>query len=168
MSSRKETRAARLAEAKRHKLDTSGARQTMLTKYDEREKSRLIEEHSKINIRSGDGSIVSAGGDRAYAILQQNRLALPMYTGINMFPKETENIVKLNLNTMKLAFMMGTIDENSKIMGLPYVKELFQQMNDLNYLYQDVFQRIEEEKKIKLVKGRFKKSKRKKTRCNRK
>jgi hypothetical protein len=168
MSSRKEARAARLAEAKRQKLDTSGARQTMLTKYAEREKSRLIEEHSKINSRLGDGSIVSPGGDRAYAILQQNKLLPPMYTGINMFPKETENIVKLNLNTMKLAFMMGTIDENSTVMGLPYVKELFQQMNDLNYLYQDVFQRIEEEKKVKLLKGRSKKSKRKKSRRSRK
>ena len=167
MSSRKETRLARLAEAKRQKLDTSASRQTFNEKYDEREKSRLIKEHSQINIRSGDGSIVSPGV-RAYAILQQNRLELPMYTGINMLPKETENIVKLNLNTMKLAFMMGTTDENSKIMGLPYVKELFQQMNELNYLYQDVFRRIEDEKKVKLLKGRSKKSKRKKSRRSRK
>jgi hypothetical protein len=178
--SRKEARLARLADAKKQRLDTSASRDKLALADEAREKSRLIQQSLKgTTLTNPPGHVVYPGGDRVYGI-HQGRTATPLHVGIGMFNEEMEKLVQLNLNTMKLAFMMGTRSDcgDSTLKGLPFENKLFEKMNELNYVYAETFKRIETEKsevgegsqalegEIKLLNARGKKKKTRKKKKN--
>ena len=148
MSRYKAERLARLEAAKKQRLDTSGSREELALGDEAREKSRLIQQSLKgTTLTYPPGHVVYPGGDRPYGI-HQGRTATPLHVGIGMFDKEMENLVQLNLNMMKLAFMMGTRGDcgDSTLKGLPFENKLFEKMNELNYVYAETFKRIEVDK----------------------
>jgi hypothetical protein len=178
MSIYKAERLARINATKKRKTPQRETREELALADEAREKSRLIQQSLKgTTLTNPPGHVVYPGGDRVYGI-HQGRTATPLHVGIGMFNEEMEKLVQLNLNTMKLAFMMGTRSDcgDSTLKGLPYAETLFQKMNELNYVYAETFKRIEADKsedgsqalegEIKLLNAQ--KKKKKKTRKKKK
>ena len=180
MSRYKAERLARINATKKRKTPQRETREELALGDEAREKSRLIQQSLKgTTLTYPPGHVVYPGGDRVYGI-HQGRTATPLHVGIGMFNEEMEKLVQLNLNTMKLAFMMGTRSDcgDSTLNGLPFENKLFEKMNELNYVYAETFKRIEAEKsdvgegspalegEIKLLKGQKKKKTHKKKKNN--
>ena len=93
-----------------------------------------------LNIKGEDGKWKPAGGDPYYAVNISGRKSGKMYIGpgARSLGPIKEEMNKLLLNTMKLTFMLGYLDDNSVLQFLSSEEDLLKKITDLNFVYTDV------------------------------